>query len=169
MDILITETEIAQRIDDIAQHIFTDLGPDFTCAALMDGAFIFSADLMRALSRLGARPRFESLGLSSYGAQRRSSGKVTITAPLSAPLSGQTVLILDDVLESGRTLDAAISVIKGQGAARVLSCVFASKPYPQRSREADYVAWQAPDRFLVGYGLDDAGRDRGLPFIGALD
>lgn len=169
MDILITETEIATRIDALAQRILKDLGPDFTCAALMDGAFIFSADLMRALSRLGARPHFESLGLSSYGAQRRSSGKVTITAPLSAPLSEQTVLILDDVLESGRTLDAAFNIIKAQGAARVLSCVFASKPYPKRSREADYVAWHAPDRFLVGYGLDDAGRDRGLPFIGALD
>ena len=168
MDVLISETEIATRIDVLAKRIFTDLGPDFTCAALMDGAFIFSADLMRALSRLGARPRFESLGLSSYGAQRRSSGKVTITAPLSTPLSGQTVLILDDVLESGRTLDAAISVIKGQGATSVLTCVFASKPYPKRSREADYVAWHAPDRFLVGYGLDDAGQDRGLPFIGAL-
>lgn len=169
METLITEEQIAERIDALAARLVDDLGETFTCAALMDGAFIFSADVMRALSKLGARPRFESLGLSSYGDARRSSGTVTVTAPLSAPLEGQTVVILDDVLESGRTLAKAIDVIKAQGAARVLTCVFARKPYPMRAIDADYVAWEAPDRFIVGYGLDDAGRDRGLPFIGALD
>ena len=169
MDVLITESEIAARIDRLAQNLAIDLGDQFTCAALMDGAFIFSADIMRALFKYGVRPRFESLGLSSYADKRQSSGIVTVTTPLGAALHGQTVLILDDVLESGRTLAKAVELIKAQGAERVLTCVFARKPYPERSCEADYVAWEAPDRFLVGYGLDDAGRDRGLPYIGALN
>lgn len=179
MDVLISSDQIDRANARLAAQIKEALGPEFTCLALMDGAFVFAADLMRALHDLGVYPRFESLDLSSYGDSRHSSGQVTLSALSSdkaaRSLSGQTVLIIDDVLETGRTLETARAAMLARGAADVKICVFAKKPVPksvaqgEKRIEADFFGWQAPDRFLVGYGLDDAGKFRGQPFISAAD
>ena len=130
---------------------------------------IFAADLLRALYGRGVDPQTVSLRLSSYGAARESSGRVRVTADIDADLTGAHVLIVDDVLDSGATLDFARAHITGLGAAQVTTCVFAVKPYAGREINADYAGIDAPDKFLIGYGLDDAGRKRGLPGIWAVE
>jgi hypoxanthine phosphoribosyltransferase len=80
------------------------------------------------------------------------------------------VLLIDDVLDSGLSLSEGVRILKGAGAGETLSAVFARKPWPEpRAVQPDFVAWEAPPRFLVGYGMDAAGDWRGLPYIGALD
>ena len=78
------------------------------------------------------------------------------------------MLLLDDVLDSGRSLASAVQTVKSAAAAEALTAVFARKPWPEPRMTPDFIAWEAPDRFLVGYGMDDAGRYRGLPGIEAI-
>ena len=91
-------------------------------------------------------------------------------ADLQRPVLGRKTLILDDVFDTGLSLSEAARLTRDAGAAEVLTAVFARKPWPEkRALEPDFVAWEAPARFLVGYGLDVAGTMRGLPYIGAMD
>ena len=163
----------APQIHDIVIRLSKEIAgakPQITaCAVLMDGAMIFAADLLRALYGCGVNPKTYSLGLSSYGTERNSSGAVQVTSEISANLTGEHALIIDDVLDSGATLAFARDYIMTRGAASVSACVFARKPYPGRIIDADYAGWDAPDAFLVGYGLDDEYRFRGMPGIGAVE
>jgi len=168
MQPLLAPAQIAVIVDDLAKKI-SSASPDITsCVVLMDGAMIFAADLLRALYGCGLDPKTYSLRLSSYGADKVSSGQVRITADIEADLTGDHVLIIDDVLDSGKTLEFARDHLLAKGARKVSTCVFACKPYAERKMTADYFGWSAPDAFLVGYGLDDACRLRGLPGIFAV-
>jgi len=169
MSVLISEAEIAVQVDRLADAISAYMPPDFTAVILMDGAMVFATDLLRALYAKGINSPVCSLGLSSYGASRETSGEVKVTSDLTANLKGRAVLLIDDVLESGHTLSFAKTYVTARGAKPVSSCVFAQKPYDKPLATADFVGWSAPDRFLIGYGLDDKGRFRGQPFISAAD
>jgi len=137
---------------------------------LLTGGRWFAADLTRALYRRGKDLPFDALWLASYGDETKSKGKVEVRAGLQRSVAGKKVLILDDVFDTGLSLSEAARMVKEAGASEVLTAVFARKPWPEpRSMEPDFVAWEAPARYLVGYGLDDAGRMRGLPCIAALD
>jgi hypoxanthine phosphoribosyltransferase len=93
-----------------------------------------------------------------------------VRAGIQKPLVGRCALIIDDVFDTGLSLSEAARLARDAGAVQVLTCVFARKPWPTpRAMEPDFVAWEAPSRFLVGYGMDAAGAYRGLPYIGALD
>jgi hypoxanthine phosphoribosyltransferase len=93
-----------------------------------------------------------------------------VRADLQRPLAGRTALVVDDVFDTGLSLSEAARLVRDAGAAEVLTCVFARKPWPTpRAIEPDFVAWEAPPRFLVGYGMDVAGAYRGLPYVGAMD
>jgi hypoxanthine phosphoribosyltransferase len=119
---------------------------------------------------MGSSPLFDALWLSSYGDETRSSGSVQVQAGLQRSVVGRQVLLLDDVFDTGLSLTQAVQIVKQAGAVEVLSAVFARKPWPTpRALEPDFVAWEAPARFLVGYGMDEGGRMRGLPGISALD
>jgi hypoxanthine phosphoribosyltransferase len=97
-------------------------------------------------------------------------GRCEVRADLQRPLAGRTALVVDDVFDTGLSLSEAARLVRDAGAGKVLTCVFARKPWPtRRAIEPDFVAWEAPARFLVGYGMDAAGAYRGLPYIGALD
>ena len=170
MDILFDETAIASRTDEIARHIAADLGTDFVLAPVLTGGFVFGADLARALSRAGADPEIDFVQLASYGAGRESSGLVRVIKDFTHTVKGQTVLLVDDVLDSGRSLAHAKAMLAERGAARVAIAVAVRKDKPRAvAVEADYAAFDAPgDAFLVGYGMDDAGGKRGLPGIGVL-
>lgn len=173
MSLLLSEDQIAVHVNHLADRIATrhadESFGDFICVILMDGAMVFAADLLRALYRRSIDPEVTSLGLSSYGHGRESSGTVTVSNDSKADFKGRTVLIFDDVLESGRTLDFAKKYLSTRGASRVMACVFAQKPDDDCQSVADFVGWHAPDLFLVGYGLDDKGRHRGQPYISAVD
>ena len=168
--VLLSEDEVAARVDAIARQIAPRIDDQAVAVCLLTGGLWFCADLTRALSRLGRNVGFDALWLASYGDDRASRGRCEVRADLQRPLAGRTALVVDDVFDTGLSLSEAARLVRDAGAAQVLTCVFASKPWPsQRAIEPDFVAWEAPARFLVGYGMDAAGAYRGLPYIGALD
>ena len=167
---LLTDSEVALRVEAAACEIAPRLHDDAVAVCLLTGGLWFAADLTRALYRLGRDVAFDALWLASYGDHKASGGRVEVRAGLQRPVAGRQVLIVDDVFDTGLSLRHAVQVVRDAGASEVLTAVFARKPWPEpRGVQPDFVAWEAPARFLVGYGLDDAGRRRGLPGIAALD
>lgn len=168
--VLIGEDELAQRVTDLAKVIAPRIDDETVVVCLLTGGLWFAADLTRALAREGRMVRFDALWLASYHDARKSAGRCEVRADLQRPLVGQRALVVDDVFDTGLSLSEAVRLVKDAGASEVLSAVFARKPWPTpRAIEPDFVAWEAPARFLVGYGMDVAGSMRGLPYIGAMD
>jgi hypoxanthine phosphoribosyltransferase len=167
---LLSAAEVADRVARMAEAIAPRIGDDTVAVCLLSGAIWFAADLTRALAAHGKLVAFDALWLASYGDEHASRGKVEVRAPLQRSVAGKQVLIMDDVFDSGLSLREAVRIVREAGAAEVLTAVFARKPWPQpRGTQPDFIGWEAPARYLVGYGLDDAGRMRGLPGICALD
>ena len=169
MRILFDEQTIAARIDEMAQQMARDLPKDFLLAPVLTGAFIFAADLVRALQKHGADPLVDFVQLSSYGGARSSSGVVTLLKDFSVDVEGKHVLLVDDVLDTGRSLHFGKGMIADRGAASVRTCALIKKLTGHaEDLHPDYIGFEAgADDFLVGYGMDDDGYKRGLPFIGA--
>src|SRR5437764_7093320 len=168
--VLLPADEVAARVEALAQVIAPQIDDQTVAVCLLTGGLWFCADLTRALSRAGRNVAFDALWLASYGDARASMGRCEVRADLQRPLAGRTALVVDDVFDTGLSLSEAARLVRDAGASRVLTSVFARKPWPtQRAIEPDFVAWEAPARFLVGYGMDASGAYRGLPYIGALD
>ena len=171
--VLLPEAEVQACVAGLGEKIAPHIKPGCVCVCLLTGGIWFAADLTRALDRAGKPTAFDALWLSSYG-DGRESGTLLIRSPLQRPVEGRQVLIIDDVLDSGASLKIARDIVREAGATDVLTAVFARKPDPlkdgaKREIEADFIAWEAPNRYLVGYGLDDGGLYRSLPYIGAMD
>ncbi|HEX6859601.1 MAG TPA: phosphoribosyltransferase family protein [Caulobacteraceae bacterium] len=170
MEVLLSEADIAARIDALAREIAPRVDDETVAVCLLTGGLWFAADLTRALSRLGKTLRFDALWLSSYKDARASSGRCQVRADLQRPLEGRKALVIDDVFDTGLSLSEAARLVDDAGASEVLTCVFARKPWPRpRALDPDFIGWEAPARFLVGYGMDSGGALRALPFIAALD
>ena len=128
---------------------------------------MFAADLLRDLHRVGLEPHVEFFHLSSYRDGMVSSGAVTILRDIESSVRDRDVLLVDDILESGRTLAFAKDLLTARGARRVLVCALLQNPGKREvPLEADYVGFVCPDVFVVGYGMDVAHAYRELPFIG---
>lgn len=168
MDVFYTEEAIAARVSELAKAIAPSIDESWTVVALLQGAMPFAVDMMRALAREGRHPILDSLWLESYRDARESSGKVVVRVDISRPIEGRNVLILDDVFDSGRTIAFARAHMLAKGAEKTIAAAMIRKP-PAMNEPIDHVGFDAPNRFLVGYGMDDAGRYRGLPYIAALD
>jgi hypoxanthine phosphoribosyltransferase len=167
--ILFTAEEIARRVDSIADEIASAMTDPFVVVVVLKGAFMFGADLLRALSRKGRHPRVEFVRLASYGDALESSGTVSLRDALPKGIAGRAVLIVDDVLDSGLTLLAATRVINGCGAVEVRTCVLVRKEGKQKvPTSIDFVGFTTGDRFVVGYGIDCAEKYRDLPYLGAV-
>ncbi|MDZ4761341.1 MAG: phosphoribosyltransferase family protein [Alphaproteobacteria bacterium] len=167
-DTLLTPEGIAARIEDLAGRLAPRLrGRPWTAVVILLGATPFAADLLRALARRGIDIGFDALWLESYRDERESSGRIVVRADLSRSVHDIGVLILDDVFDSGRTIHFARAHLMAKGAGEVVTAVFARKPEAV-SEGLDDWAYNAPSRYLVGYGMDDAGRWRGLPYLGAV-
>ena len=167
IEVIYDEAAIVQRIDALAAALAREVDNDWTIVSLLQGAMPFTTDIMRALARRDVHPLLDSLWLESYRDARESSGKVVVRADISRPIEGRSVLILDDVLDSGRTIAYARAHLAAKGATKAIACAFIRKP-SARGEPIEHIGFDAPDRFLVGYGMDDAGRYRGLPFVGAI-
>jgi hypoxanthine phosphoribosyltransferase len=168
--VLLAEEEVDARVEALARQIAPRTDDETVAVCLLTGGLWFAADLTRALARIGRHLRFDALWLASYGDARASLGRCEVRADLQRPLMGRRALVLDDVFDTGLSLGEAARLVRDAGAAEVLTAVFARKPWPTpRTIEPDFVAWEAPARFLVGYGMDKGGTLRGLPYIGALD
>ena len=167
--VLISHDRIAERVRTMAQEITADhlaLEGEITLVPILTGAMIFCADLMRELSM---RLRIGLLTVSSYpGASIRSQGANVVGQQLG-DLTGRHVLLIDDILDSGGTLKLVHSVLATMGAASVKTCVLLRKQRPEAmSVPADYVGFEIPDEFVVGYGLDYNNYYRNLPDIVTL-
>ena len=167
--VLVPEDEVAARVDALPRAIAPRTDDDTVAVCLLTGGLWFAADLTRALWRAGRDVRFDALWLASYHDERKSSGRCEVRADLQRPLIGRRALVVDDVLDTGLSLGEAAKLVKDAGASEVLTAVFARKPWDKPRIEPDFIAWEAPARYLVGYGLDDEGKSRGLPYVGALD
>jgi hypoxanthine phosphoribosyltransferase len=170
LEMLLSEADVAQRVAALAERIAPRVDDDTVAVCLLTGGLWFAADLTRALARLGKFICFDALWLASYGDARASLGRCEVRADLQRPLAGRRALVVDDVFDTGLSLSEAARLVRDAGASEVLTAVFAAKPWPKpRAIQPDFVAWQAPGRFLVGYGMDAAGRFRGLPGVAAAD
>jgi hypoxanthine phosphoribosyltransferase len=163
--VLFTAEEIAARVEALAKEISAlPQKPDIAMPILV-GGFVFAADLARALSRQGLEMDIEMLWLRSYGDKRVASAISMIAGP-SEQIAGRHVLVIDGVLDQGRTIKKALSLIEAAGAASVRVAVMLDKQRADRVAEADHVGFAINDQFVIGYGMDDAGRHRNLPYIG---
>ncbi len=169
-ELLLPASEIAERVDRLAAEIAPRIDDNTVAVCLLTGGLWFAADLTRALSRHGRNVAFDALWIASYGDETQTSGRVLLRAGLQRPVEGRTVLIMDDVIDSGLSLKEAVRLMQDAGAETILTACFARKPWPEpREVSCDFVAWDAPSRFLAGYGMDVAGRYRGWPDVLALD
>ena len=169
IEILISATEIAGRVAGLAESIAAQMPASMMIVALLRGSFVFTADLIRALHAAGVSPQVEFMALSSYGAETVSSGNVQIVRDLTEDVAGRDVLIVDDILESGRTLTFARDLLRKRGAASTRIAVLLEKPGKRATNiDADFVGFTIADQFVVGYGLDYGNYYRELPFIGVI-
>jgi hypoxanthine phosphoribosyltransferase len=164
--ILITEEQIARRVRGLARSIQRDFRQrDFAIVALLNGTVPFLADLIR---HLNLPLRLDFIGVSSYGAGTES-GELVFTKELRLDVRGRDVLVVDDILDTGNTLSRVLPKLRAFRPRSVHTCVLLDKPARRtKALNADYVGFEIPDQFVVGYGLDYAERYRNLPFIGVL-
>ena len=167
--VLIDEEKISRRNAEIAREIALKDPKNLLVVAVLKGSFMFAADLMRALHHVGMMPQVEFMHLSSYRDATVSSGQVVILKDVESDVRDRDVLLIDDILESGRTIAFAKDLLAARGA-RVMTCCLLEKPGKRAvSIKADYVGFVIPDKFVVGYGMDVAHSYRQLPFIGVVD
>jgi hypoxanthine phosphoribosyltransferase len=170
IDTVLPEADLMARIEDLADRLAPHLTGEWSAINILVGATPFTSDLMKALARRDLHPVLDALWLESYRDARESSGRIVVRADIAREVAGRGVLIIDDVFDTGKTLAFARSHMLAKGAREVITCALARKPWaPEGEDNVDFHAFDAPPRFLVGYGMDDAGKYRGLPFIGALD
>ena len=164
--VLISKAEIAAHVEALAQQIRGDFaGRDLVVVAILNGTVMFLADLIR---RLSMPLRLDFIGVSSYRAGT-ASGELVFTKELRLDVAGRDVLLVDDILDTGKTLARVIRRLRKAKPRCVKSCVLLEKPARRvEAIKADYVGFAIPDLFVVGYGLDYAERYRNLPFIGVL-
>jgi len=166
---LISTDAIAVQVSTLANKIVKTMPKDVMIIVLLRGSFVFAADLIRALHAVGMHPQVDFLTLSSYGKNTTSSGSVEIVRDLTEDMNGRDVLIIDDILESGRTLHFAHFLVSERGAKSVKTVVLLEKPGKRKfDINADFVGFNVEDKFVVGYGLDYANYYRELPYIGAI-
>ena len=165
---LFTPDVIATRNREMAKEIAASPKKDLLVISILKGSFIFAADLIRALHDAGLEPEVEFITLSSYGRGTTSQG-VKIIKDIDSDVRGRDVLLIDDILESGRTLRFARDLMYERGANDVDIAVLLDKRSRREGNlDADYVGFECPDYFVVGYGMDVAYAFRELPFVGVV-
>ena len=164
--VLITEEQIEERIKTLAREIERDFrGREMVVVSLLNGTVMFLADLMR---HLDLPLRLDFLGVSSYGLGTES-GELVFTKELLLDVRGRDVLLVDDILDTGKTMRHVLPKLRALKPRRVKICVLLDKPSRRVEKiHADYAGFEIPDFFVVGYGLDFAERYRNLPFVGVL-
>ncbi len=165
LEILFDAATIAERNAALAAEIADTGYQDLLVVSILKGSFVFAADLMRALHAAGLAPEVEFMSLSSYR-EGTTGGAVRVVRDIESDVRGRDVLLVDDILESGRTLSFARDLMHERGANRVDLAVLLDKPGKRVAAiEAEYVGFVCPDYFVVGYGMDVAHAFRELPYV----
>ncbi|MDE2386049.1 MAG: hypoxanthine phosphoribosyltransferase [Alphaproteobacteria bacterium] len=167
IDVLFSEDQIAARMASLAVEIAATKPQKLLVVPVLKGSFMFAADLIRAMHHAGLSPEVDFMILASYRAATTSSGKVEVLRDIESAVKDRDVLLVDDILESGRTLAFAKDLLAARGARSVRSAVLLFKPgHLAASIKADFCGFDCPDLFVVGYGMDMAHQFRELPFVG---
>lgn len=169
-EVIVTAEKIDERVNQLVNemqgHCRTD---NLVMIGILRGSFMFVADLVRALYAHDIHPRIDFMTLESYGTGTQSSGNVVIRKDITVDVSGADVVLIDDILDSGRTLAFAQRLLTSKGAKSVKSCVLLDKPETRIAQfAADFVGFSIEDSFVVGYGLDYNSYYRELPYIARI-
>jgi len=165
LEVLLTEQQIQERVKELGAQITAEYANgDVVMVGILKGSCVFMADLMRAID---LRMTIDFMSVSSYRDGTESSGDVEILKDLSNPIRGKNVIIVEDIIDTGHTLARLLEILGTRGANSVKLAAFLDKPEPRVRKEVkiDYCGFVIPNHFVVGYGLDAAGRYRNLPFI----
>ena len=167
LEVLISEDQIQTRIKELGAQITKDYaGRNPLLIGVLKGACFFLSDLLRAID---TRLSIEFMAISSYGSSTRTSGEVRIMKDLDVPIEGRDILVVEDIVDTGLTLSYLLANLESRGAASVrLAALLDKAERRQKEVRIDYLGFQIPDEFVVGYGLDFAERYRNLPFIAVL-
>jgi len=167
LKVLFSQERIQERIKELGAEITRDYaGRNPLLIGVLKGACFFLSDLLRSID---TRLSIEFMAISSYGSSTRTSGEVRIMKDLDVPIEGRDILVVEDIVDTGLTLTYLLENLKSRGAASVKLAALLDK-HDRREKEVpiDYLGFQIPDHFVVGYGLDYAERYRNLPFIAVL-
>lgn len=166
--VMYSEEAIAGRIAELGRQIAADYaGKELVLVGVLKGSCVFMADLMRAID---LPLTIDFMSVSSYKDGTVSSGDVEILKDLSNPIRGKDVLVVEDIVDTGLTLTRLLELLGSRGANSIRLAAFLDKPEPRinKALEIDYIGFTIPNEFVVGYGLDAAGRYRNLPFVGVV-
>lgn len=165
---LFTEKEIAVMVERIGKEISRDYeDKNLLLVSVLKGSVVFMADLMRSIT---IPARIDFMAVSSYGSGTKTSGVVKIDKDLDLELAGYDILIVEDILDSGKTLSYLLEILKSRNPNSIKLCTLFDKPERREVEvKVDYIGSEIPDEFIVGYGLDFDEKYRNLPFVGILD
>ena len=166
-EILLTEDQIQTRVAELGAQLAADYADRFpVLVSVLKGSIVFLADLVRSMP---VPLSIDLMELSSYGAATQSSGQVRILKDLSGPIKGRDVLVVEDIIDTGLTLNYLLKYLHDRGPRSVRICCLLDKPARRLAEiPIDYIGFTIPDRFVIGYGLDYDERYRNLPYIGVL-
>lgn len=168
IDILFSADDIAQRNLVIAQGVAKEQPENLLVLPILKGSFVFAADLIRALHEVGIASTVEFITVSSYGTGT-TSGELKLLHDFDSNIQGRDILLVDDILESGKTLTFVRDLLMSRGARRIfIAALLDKKMKRQTNIEADFIGFSCPDHFVVGYGMDAAHAFRQLPFVGVV-
>jgi len=169
IEVLFSQSTIATRVDELALEVAKTEPHQLLAVPVLKGSFIFAADLLRAFHGAELLPEVDFMMLSSYRDKTVSSGQVEILRDIQTDVTDRDVLLIDDILESGRTLAFAKDLLMARGARRVMIAILLDKPQKRAvDIQADFCGFECPDKFVVGYGMDMNHGYRQLPFVGAV-
>lgn len=167
LEVLLSAQEIAQRCQELGEQISDDYqGEEVHIIAVLKGSFMFLADLVRNIE---LDVSIDFLGLSSYGSRKATSGVVRMTSDLALPIQGRHVIVVEDIIDTGLTMKYLLENMQTRKPESIAICTLLDKP-SNRTADVpiDYVGFEIPDAFVIGYGLDDAEFSRHLPYIGVV-
>lgn len=168
ISVLLSEETINARINEIGKQISKDYeGKEVHLVSVLKGGVFFTCELAK---RISVPVTLDFMSVSSYGNETKSSGVVKIVKDLDNSIEGKDVLVVEDIVDSGRTLSYLLANLSQRGAASVKLCTLLDKPERRESDvKVDYTCFEIPDAFVVGYGLDYAQKYRNLPYVGVVE
>lgn len=166
-DVLFTEQQLKEKVGEMGAQITRDYaGKNPLIISVLKGSYVFMADLTRTID---TSCTIDFMVVSSYGGDTKTTGEVQIIKDIETQIEGRDLLIVEDILDSGVTLSYLMKILKARGANSIRLCTLLSKPERRKVNvQVDYLGFEIPDDFVVGYGLDYAERYRNLPYIGVL-
>ena len=167
IDVMITEEEISKRVNELAGMISKDFsGQDVHLICILKGSIFFTAELAK---RIENEVTLDFMSVSSYGDGTESSGRIKIVKDIDEGIEGKNVIVVEDIIDSGRTLSFLLDMLKARKPKELKLCTLLNKP-DRRVVDipVDYIGFDIPDKFVVGYGMDYAQKYRALPYIGVI-